>query len=71
MFLNIYKCLYKFVLGDINCWMLDKGAVIGYICLPDILLSNAYLWIGLEMFIVAKEFIEVKHGERWTNKNYF
>ncbi len=24
MFINVYKCLYKFDFGDINVWMLDS-----------------------------------------------
>ena len=26
-FINIYKCLYKFDLGDTNVWMLDRRLV--------------------------------------------
>ncbi len=31
----------------------------GYICLPNILLSDAYLWICVEMFIVARDVINL------------
>ena len=27
--INIYKCLYKFGLGDINVWMLDSKGTAG------------------------------------------
>ena len=45
------KRLYKFVLGDINVWMLDSimsgSSTYEYICLPNIRLSDA--WIYLDM----------------------
>ncbi len=66
MFLNAYKWLYKFGLGDTNVWMLDR-----YICQPNIRLSEAYLWICLEMFIVARDKIDIAvlpdNWKIWSN----
>ena len=38
--------------------MLDS-LMFGYICLPNIRLKEAYLWICLEMFIVARALMKV------------
>ncbi len=38
MFINVYKCLYKFDLGDTNVWMLDTHILALNGCsTPDIL----------------------------------
>ena len=38
---------------------------VGYICQPNILLSEAYLWICLEMYIVAR--VPGSHTVGWPN----
>ena len=38
MFINVYKCLYKFDLGDTNVWMLDSINV--FQTFPNIILTK-------------------------------
>ncbi len=49
MFINVYKCLYNFDLGDINVWMLDSINV----CMLDLFEMLAYICRPTKHFLIS------------------